>query len=180
MPQVYHYGELDSTQTQAQHLLQLTPAHQLAAQPVGTVFHVCATHQFSGRGRHTRTWIDIPNSSSLTTTVIKLPISQLPQAPWLSIIAAFSAVISLSNEAPTLRNKLALKWPNDILLGGRKLGGILTTVLTSSEQLHTYIGVGVGINFTQSQAQLPTEQATSLTLHNADEIPVENYQTQFF
>lgn len=179
MPKIHYYTQVDSTQVEAQRLLtHFTHSCELA-QP-GALFHVATNHQTQGKGRHTRTWTDIPNSSSLTTTVVKLPAGRLADAPWLTNLAALSVIETLSTLAPALNSQLQLKWPNDVLLNGRKLGGILATVLTFPDSLHTYIGVGVGVNFTQTSEQLPTTEATSLRVQGINNFNLEDYQATFF
>lgn len=125
-----------------------------AGAPEGTV--VVADHQSAGRGRLDRTW-ETPAGTSLAVSFLLRP-ADVPPArwPWLPLLAGVAAVEAVTELAEL---GAALKWPNDVLVGNRKLAGILV------ERVDTSSGpaavVGVGLNVTQRADQLPTG-ATSL------------------
>ena len=96
------------------------------AMPVGSI--VIADHQTAGRGRHERRW-DAPPGTSLLVSFV------LPPHPLLSLAAGVSA-------AEACGQPVRLKWPNDLLLDGRKLGGILVEAMPEKAIC------GVGINLT--------------------------------
>ena len=130
----------------------------------------CAEHQSAGRGRHGRRW-DAPRGSSVLLSVLLLESSDSPllrQAAMLASLAACEAVASASNCEP------AVRWPNDVVLNGRKLGGVLAESFAmppagrrASQQ--RALVIGVGINCLQHaghfQADL-AERATSLDLES--------------
>ena len=121
----------------------------------GTV--VVAEHQTAGRGRLDRTW-ETPARSALTCSVLLRP--NLPAAswPWIPLLTGYAVQAALADRLPDI----GLKWPNDVLVEERKLGGILV------ERVDTPTGpaaiVGIGINVSQTLDELPVALATSLAL----------------
>jgi BirA family biotin operon repressor/biotin-[acetyl-CoA-carboxylase] ligase len=122
---------------------------------------VVAEHQTAGRGRLDRTW-ETPARSALTVSVLLRPRVAAMEWPWFPLLTGRAAAVALRN----LGAPVALKWPNDVLLDGRKVGGILT------ERVDTPGGaalvVGVGINVGMTPEQLPVETATSLAVAGLD------------
>ena len=104
-----------------------------------------AEHQTAGRGRMGRDWVGAQDQQHLTALTFSLGLVLQPH-DWsgLSLAVGLSLVQSLHPE-------LQLKWPNDILWHGRKLGGIL--IETSSVGEFRYAVIGVGINLTAPAAQ---------------------------
>lgn len=120
----------------------------------GTV--LVAEAQTAGRGRLGRRWASPPRTG-LTFSVLLRP-DTVPAAllGWLPLLAGVAAAASVHAVAAV---DATLKWPNDVLAGGRKLGGIL------AERNGTAVVVGIGINVWQAQADLPPDVgATSLAL----------------
>jgi BirA family biotin operon repressor/biotin-[acetyl-CoA-carboxylase] ligase len=118
---------------------------------------VVAEHQTAGRGRLDRTW-ETPARSALTFSVLLRP--NLPAAswPWIPLLTGYAVQAALADRLPDI----GLKWPNDVLVEERKLGGILV------ERVDTPTGpaaiVGIGINVSQTLDELPVALATSLAL----------------
>jgi BirA family biotin operon repressor/biotin-[acetyl-CoA-carboxylase] ligase len=118
---------------------------------------VVAEHQTAGRGRLDRTW-ETPARSALTLSLLLRP--RLPSGdwPWFPLLAGYATSLALRRAGAVVD----LKWPNDVLLDGRKLAGILT------ERLETPTGpalvVGIGINVGMTVAELPLDEATSLAV----------------
>ena len=115
---------------------------------------IVAEHQTAGRGRLDRTW-ETPARAALTFSVMLRPSIRAEQWPWLPLLTGLAV-----REALPLRADL--KWPNDVLVGDRKVCGILV------ERVDSPIGpaaiVGVGINVSTTEAELPVPTATSLLL----------------
>lgn len=131
----------------------------------GTV--LVSDHQSAGRGRFTRVW-EAPPGTSLALSVLLRPPARVPARRWLWLpLVAGLAVAQGVGTACGLA--VQLKWPNDVLVDGRKLCGIL------SERVDTPDGaaavVGMGINTTLTEAQLPVPTATSLALAGAQVEP---------
>src|SRR5262245_30557991 len=114
-----------------------------------------AEAQTAARGRLGRRWTSPPRAALTFSVLLRprgVPPALLGWVPLLAGVAAASAVRAVTGvEAP-------LKWPNDVLAGGRKLGGVLT------ERSGPAVVVGTGINVWQDRAGLPEDAATSLLL----------------
>ena len=117
---------------------------------------VISTHQVAGRGRRDRKWWARSGESLALSTLV--PVASFPadNVPWVPLIAGLAAIRSLS--ALGLR-KATLKWPNDVLIGDKKLAGILCR--TSSSSL-VIVGVGINLFF---EAEPPVPHATSIGEH---------------
>jgi BirA family biotin operon repressor/biotin-[acetyl-CoA-carboxylase] ligase len=125
--------------------------------PQGQV--LVAEEQTAGRGRAGRTWVSRAGAS-LTFSVLLRPDSVPPAARgWLPLL---TGVRSAAAVAPTL------KWPNDVLVGDRKLAGILAEQSPDGDA----VVVGVGLNVATREAELPVSPAglpaTSLLIEGAD------------
>jgi len=145
-----HYEEsVDSTQKIA---LQLS----LDGVPEGTV--VIAEEQTSGRGRMARTWFS-PKYTGVWMSVVLRP-NLLPQkAPQLTLVTAV-AVVQAIEEIASLKPQI--KWPNDILINGKKITGILTELQAESDRINSVI-IGIGMNVNQELEGYPEELRTIAT-----------------
>lgn len=121
--------------------------------PEGAV--AVAEHQTRGRGRSGRSWEDEPGRSLLFSVLLRPGEGTLPQLSLVTALATAEALQAASGVSASL------KWPNDVLLDGRKVAGIL---LEASEGA---VIAGVGVNVNQDAGELPAETrfpATSLFL----------------
>jgi BirA family biotin operon repressor/biotin-[acetyl-CoA-carboxylase] ligase len=118
---------------------------------------VVAEHQTAGRGRLDRTW-ETPARSALTFSVLLRPTAPTQTWPWLPLLAGYAVDKALK----ALGFEAAVKWPNDVLLDGRKVAGILV------ERVETPAGpaavIGVGVNVGMTAEELPVPDATSLAV----------------
>jgi BirA family biotin operon repressor/biotin-[acetyl-CoA-carboxylase] ligase len=130
-PLVYRHAVVASTQDLA---------HELAEQgaPAGTV--VTAEEQTGGRGSRGRAW-GSPRGGLWLSVVLRPPTARSVEVLSLRLGLAVAGALE---EAAALRG-LALKWPNDLLLGGRKVGGILCEARWQGATL-SWVAVGVGLN----------------------------------
>lgn len=121
-----------------------------------------ADHQSAGRGRLGRTWT-APPGTSIAMSVLLRPGVPLDRWTWLPLLAGLAVSDGIRQETDLPAD---LKWPNDVLLLGRKVGGVL------AERVETSTGpavvVGMGINVHLSAEQLPVPTATSLALTLAE------------
>lgn len=136
-------------------------AHQLAnttSTRSGTM--ILAGEQSAGRGRQARRWETPPDQALLMSLILKaplpIPIHEIPMAAGL---AAVDAIVSCY---PLLQNEIALKWPNDLLVGRdpastRKLGGILVESAFYGAEV-SHVIVGMGLNVSQTMDHLPPPQ----------------------
>lgn len=121
-------------------------------------------HQTSGRGRLGRTWT-APAGSGIAVSVLLRP-NRVPSGRWVWLPLLVGLAVDATINGLGVNS--GLKWPNDVLVGDRKLAGILL------ERVETPTGpaavVGVGINVSMTSAELPVEAATSLVLEGASSI----------
>lgn len=145
----YHFFKIDSTNRLAMEL-------GYAGEPEGAV--VLAEEQTAGRGRSGRNWHSERGTGLYVSLLLRPRLSPV-QAPLLTMLAGLSAHAAIEQSTGL---SVQLKWPNDLLLNGKKLGGILTE-MHAEPTLVRYVVVGIGINV--NQEKFPAELspiATSL------------------
>jgi BirA family biotin operon repressor/biotin-[acetyl-CoA-carboxylase] ligase len=147
----HYFAEIDSTNTYARHLAE-------AGAREGEI--VIAEAQTQGRGRLGRLW-QSPPFANLYFSVILRP--QLPpmQAPQITLTAAVALAETV---ASFIAQPVMIKWPNDILVDGRKLAGILTEASCDPDKVN-FVILGIGVNLNYRVAAMPEEiraHATSM------------------
>lgn len=135
---------------------------QRRAQHLGQVGVVLADEQTGGRGRRQRNWATPPGSGLALSLVVRLDQIEPRWWGWLPLLSGLAAAQASSRLTGV---PVQLKWPNDVLIGGRKLAGVLV------EQHHSAMGplavIGIGMNVGLSAEQLPVQTATSLRVAGA-------------
>ena len=129
----------------------------------GTVF--LADQQTAGRGRNGHAWYSQPGTAILVSVVVRPRISAA-QALWLSLMAGVAVHDAIAASCGVACD---LRWPNDLLIGRKKVCGILTEMSAEGEQLRFAV-IGIGINV--SQRSFPPEfsnSATSLRMETSKE-----------
>lgn len=124
-----------------------TTACQLGRQgkPEGTV--VFADAQTAGRGQAGKVWIS-PPERNVCVSILLRPLITPAQAPLISLLAAVALVDAIRQEGVDC----GIKWPNDVLVRGRKVAGILTEMETVRDAvLFVVVGIGVNVNMTQAE-----------------------------
>lgn len=121
-----------------------------------------AEHQDSGRGRHARPFSGAPRSQLLLSVLVKFPGIDPAVLGWLSLLAGVAVVDALRTVAAV---DASLKWPNDVLIEGRKVAGILAEVAQHRPAPAVVVGIGLNVSLTKDELPVPT--ATSLVLENA-------------
>ena len=121
-----------------------------------------ALEQTAGRGRLDRRWVS-PRGSSVALSVLLKPRPEFPQWGWLSILAGMAVSSALAELAPD-PSRVALKWPNDVLIGGRKVCGILSERIERPDGARAVVGMGINVSLTRDE--LPVPNATSLALES--------------
>ncbi|HEO8422614.1 biotin--acetyl-CoA-carboxylase ligase [Mycobacteroides abscessus subsp. abscessus] len=145
-----HFEEtVESTQNIAQKL-----ALEGAAE--GTL--VVAEEQLGGRGRLERKW-QSPKYKGIWMSLILKPSIPIMKTPQLTLLTAV-AVVQGIQEATGVQADI--KWPNDLLVNGKKLTGILTEMQADSDRIHSLI-IGIGINVNQQLEDFPEELKASAT-----------------
>lgn len=139
---IHYFDATDSTNTVAQRL-----AVDGAAE--GTT--VVAEVQSKGRGRLGRTWLSPPFRNLHLSIVLRPPVLAA-SAPSIGLVAGVAT-------AETVREwvaDVALKWPNDVLIGGRKVAGILTE-LEAQDHHVSFVILGIGVNLNMNETEIPDE-----------------------
>jgi BirA family biotin operon repressor/biotin-[acetyl-CoA-carboxylase] ligase len=158
------YPEVASTNTLA---LELGDR----GEPEGTI--VVAETQTAGRGRSGRPWASAPHLGLWTSVLLRPPI-RAGEASLLSQLAAVSLAEAVAEVDPAVAPRI--KWPNDLLLGERKVAGILVEVKAEGERVN-YAVVGIGVNCNHTLADFPASlQASATSLALAVGRPVSRLQ----
>ncbi|MBN1662909.1 MAG: biotin--[acetyl-CoA-carboxylase] ligase [Deltaproteobacteria bacterium] len=137
--QVHFLEEIGSTNDYAFKL-----AHDGA--PEGAV--VIAESQTSGKGRMNRVWQSPPRRNLYTSIVFRPPVEPAA-ASQITLVAGVAAAQTLASYCP---GRAAIKWPNDVMIGGRKACGILTEMKTAGNGVEfVVVGIGVNINIRKEE-----------------------------
>ena len=124
---------------------------------------VLTTTQTAGRGRLGRSWV-APPGSSLAMSILLKPVGPTGELldirmwGWLPLLAGLAMSRTVKELVPD--REVGLKWPNDVLIGTRKVSGILSELLPDASG----VVVGAGLNLSIADGDLPTPAATSLVL----------------
>lgn len=152
---LYVHREVPSTNSEAMALAQSGAGH-------GTV--VVAESQSAGRGRLSRQWHSPPGANLYCSVIVKDEGRTVWDTEWLSWMPLVSALAAAEAVQVIASIPLSVKWPNDLLYQGRKVGGILCESLRTPIQ-GSVVVIGIGINVNLPQESFPEElrqTATSL------------------
>jgi BirA family biotin operon repressor/biotin-[acetyl-CoA-carboxylase] ligase len=153
---IHHYFKVDSTNRVAMELGQ-------QGEPHGAI--VVAEEQSAGRGRTGRTWHS-EKSSGIYLTILLRPHLTPVQAPALTLAAGLAARDAIAEQIGSAHAnvKTDLRWPNDVLLNGKKVCGILTEMYAEPDRIKfVVVGFGVNVNNTKLPAEI-SDIATSLLI----------------
>ena len=155
--QIHHYYKVGSTNSEA-----MRAAAEDA--PEGSVF--LAEEQLAGRGRGAHSWHSA-RSAGIYCSVVLRPAMPPSEALIFSLAAGLAVRAAVAEIAPQLLADL--KWPNDVLLGGKKFCGILTEMSGEATRVrHLVVGVGINVNQVKFPAEL-RDIATSLRIETGTE-----------
>lgn len=145
----HYFPELDSTNNYARALAE-------SSAPEGTV--VIAEQQSRGRGRLGRRWVSPPYVNLYCSILLRptLPPARAPQITLMAAVALSEAITEFS-PVPAL-----IKWPNDILVGGKKLAGVLTEAISDARRIE-FVILGIGVNVNYAPEAMPREIRESAT-----------------
>jgi BirA family biotin operon repressor/biotin-[acetyl-CoA-carboxylase] ligase len=151
--EVRYLAETDSTNRQA---------YALGEGGAGEGLVVIADRQTAGKGRMGRTWASPPAVNLYLSVLLRppLPPHAAPQLTFVSTVAVSRAIASVTGLAPTH------KWPNDVLLNGCKVAGLLNEMSAESDRIR-FVVLGIGVNLNMTADQFPADlrmPATSLLL----------------
>ena len=145
---VVHYKEVDSTNAEAR---------RLSVEGAESGLVVTAKKQTAGKGRRGRSW-ESPADENLYLSILLRPSLEPEKAPMLTLVMAYSVAKALQKEDI----QVLIKWPNDLVLSGKKVCGILTEMNLSGAQVEDVIvGVGLNVNTMKFPDELE-DKATSL------------------
>ena len=127
-----------------------------------------AGFQSAGRGRAGRDWL-APAGSSLFVSVLLKPAGvAATNFSWLPLMAGLAMTKTVAALIPDAQ--VGLKWPNDVLVGEKKISGVLSELVGDL----TGVVIGAGLNLRQDKAELPIENATSLKLEGAQALELDD------
>lgn len=149
------YDSIDSTNAEARRLI--------AAGRAEHKFVVIAREQSAGRGRGANTWVS-PRDAGIYLSVVQTDVGQvIPELTHLTLAAGVACAEAIEK---VLGLRVRLKAINDLFIGTRKLGGILTESIVEGDQLRAII-TGVGINTHPAERALPAGSPTPISLTEA-------------
>lgn len=151
-----YYDEIDSTNNRAKAAGESGGAD-------GTLF--VAEKQTAGKGRRGRCW-ESPAGSSIYMTVLLKPNMNPSDAPMLTLVMAYAAAVAIHEKTGI---DIGIKWPNDLVVNGKKICGILTEMSAEIDYInHVVIGIGINVN-TESFPEEIAKTATSLRIEAGKE-----------
>ncbi len=160
LPPAYHlitFDEIDSTNAEARRRAE-------DGAPEGTIIQ--ARRQTAGRGRRGRDWQS--PEGNLYMSLLLRPNQPLAQAARLSFVSAVALSDALSSLVPPMI-EIAVKWPNDLLVHGRKCAGLLLESAARENGILDWLVIGVGVNLVSHPEDLPYP-ATDLAFEGATDI----------
>ena len=159
--EIHYFDSIDSTNTKAKELAE-------EGHPAGTL--VVADQQVSGKGRRGRAW-ESPHGTGIFMTLLLKPDINPNNASMLTLVAAMATAGAISR---VTGENAQIKWPNDIVIDGKKICGILTEMSAQSDYInHIVIGIGINVHNDEFPEEI-RETAGSLLLscgkrfHRAD------------
>lgn len=156
--EVCYKEEVDSTNTEAKRIAEKNPVH-------GTV--VIAEDQNNGKGRRGRGWISQKGSGVWMSFILKPPVSPV-NGSMLTLVAGLSVCKAIYQLTGL---DARIKWPNDVVMDGKKVCGILTEMSSEMDYIN-YIVIGIGINVNMEEfPETLKDKATSLYLEGKKENP---------
>lgn len=121
---------------------------------------VVAEHQTAGRGRLDRSWVT-PSRAALTLSVLLRPDAEPVRWPWLPLAVGVAVHDAVGHG-------VRLKWPNDVLLGDSKLGGLLVERVDTPRGAAAIVGIGLNVSTTPEELPVPTATSLHVAGHEVD------------
>jgi BirA family biotin operon repressor/biotin-[acetyl-CoA-carboxylase] ligase len=137
-----------------------------------------AGFQSAGRGRAGRDWVAPAGSSLFVSVLLKptgVPAVNFSWLPLLAGLAMTKTVAALLKDAADPAAKVGLKWPNDVLVGEKKISGVLSELIGDLSG----VVIGAGLNVFQEQVELPIENATSLLLAGGQNLELDDVLARY-
>lgn len=160
----YHFSSIESTNTWSKANCKLFARDRITL--------ITADEQTKGRGRYNREWISPPHTN-LCATFCFFSSTAKEEHTYITQIVAVGACRALKQ----LGFRPMIKWPNDLLIGGKKVGGVLGETSVSAKEIICHIGLGININFSSELLRL-CRPTTSLSQEAKEELDAEQVSTQ--
>ena len=158
---IIYYKQLDSTNIEVS---------RLGAQGAGHGTVVVAEEQTAGKGRSGRSW-ESPAGENIYMSILLRPDCKPEKAPMLTLVMAYSVAQVIQTQG---FSEVQIKWPNDLVLSGKKICGILTEMQMSGSEIDSVVvGVGINVNTRKFPSDLE-DKATSLYLESGREFSRES------
>lgn len=129
---------------------------------------VVARSQTQGRGRRGRAWISLPDQAVYLSVLLRPP-WKAQEATWLGVLGGIAAAEAVAEAGVP---ELLIKWPNDVLVRGRKIGGVLVEPRVGDDDL-AFAVLGIGINVAQRPDEWPEELRAIATSCAGEGVRVE-------
>jgi BirA family biotin operon repressor/biotin-[acetyl-CoA-carboxylase] ligase len=134
-----------------------------ASEPDAAGRVLIAEHQTAGRGRLGRTWTAPPRSGLTLSAMIRPAGVDATYWPWIPLLTGLAVAAAVRHEGEV---DATVKWPNDVVVGDRKLAGILVERVEAGQAGPVAV-IGIGLNVSLRADELPVPTASSLTLVGA-------------
>ncbi len=126
-----------------------------------------AGFQSAGRGRAGRDWVAPAGSSLFVSVLLKPDGVAATNFSWLPLLAGLAMTKTVATLIP--ETAVGLKWPNDVLVGEKKISGVLSELVGDLSG----VVIGAGLNVLQNKAELPIENASSLQIEGAKNLDLD-------
>lgn len=164
---IHHYASITSTND---HLKRWADAPEFTC--------VVADEQTAGRGRRERVWHSTPGEGLYLSVLLRpaLPAQQIPLLSLMAAVAVAETVLAATRRVTRASLDVDIKWPNDVLVSGRKLSGILTESASVARELpRVVVGIGVNLNHQHFPPEL-SDIATSLAIECGTTFDVDGFR----
>jgi BirA family biotin operon repressor/biotin-[acetyl-CoA-carboxylase] ligase len=159
---IHHFPSLGSTND---HLKAMVDAPEFTC--------VVADEQTAGRGRRARAWHSSPGEGLYLSVLLRPRAGSSSKIPLISLLAAIAVAETLIERGVA---GVDIKWPNDVLVGERKISGVLAEAAGAGfESLRLVLGVGVNLNHRSFPHEL-NQTATSVAIETAESVVVEEFR----
>lgn len=139
IPYIERINEIDSTNSELK--------RRVSASKVEVCSALIAERQTAGKGRRGRMWVNTDGAlmMSISIPVSKINPDKLPMVNHAASLAVFNSISQLDGFC--VSDNTGIKWPNDVLLDGRKVCGILSEIIINTCEIpHAIIGIGINVN----------------------------------
>ena len=153
-------------------------AHDMAKRGASHGVSVMALNQTSGRGRMGRSWSS-PPGKNLALSAILRPSCEPGQAPLYGLLASVAAAMTVESFCSGITAQV--KWPNDVVIGGKKIAGILPQALVINSRIE-FVLIGLGLNVNSALSDFPEEireRTTSMLLQSSISFDLEDVAVSF-